>query len=119
MIGSIIALVSLVFAVLCAFVDWYGDRKDTDRGLAVVAATADETVRLSDIAKFGQLYWFVTISCVTTYVACFPFMGVISQPYLDDRFGFDSTAADQITANVNLVSALLSPILGLLVDKFG
>jgi len=118
-VGSAICLFSLCSAFLALWVDWRCDRKDAARGLTVDDAAVDETVRLKDIGRFGTLYWLVTISCVTTYVAAFPFMQVISAPYLKARFGFGESAADQIVSNVNLTSAFLSPILGLFVDKFG
>lgn len=118
-VGSAVCLLSLVSGVFCVWVDWWGDRKDRTRGLIVDAATADEEFHLRDITQFGKFYWLVTISCVTTYVAAFPFMQVISAPYLLERFDFDEQAADSIVSNINLTSAFLAPVLGLIVDRFG
>jgi len=117
-VGSCICAISLVSVAAAVFIDWRCDRKDVAIGLRVNNAV-DEAVRLTDISKFGKLYWLVTLSCVTTYVAAFPFLQVLSAPYLKERFGFESTDADQIAGFINLTSAFLSPVLGLFVDRFG
>jgi nitrate/nitrite transporter NarK len=119
-IGSMFCILSFCSAMVACFLDRYAARKDAARGLINNQVdAADETVRLQDIAKFGSLYWLVVVSLVAVYVAAFPFMQVISAPYLKSRFDFDSDRADNIVANINLVSALVSPFLGLIADRCG
>lgn len=118
-VGSVICSVSLISAVFAAVFDYRCDQKDADRGLAVVNESADENINISDVTKLGKMYVLLTTSLVTTYVAAFPFLQVVSAPYLKERFGFKASGADSIASYVNLTSAVLSPFLGLLVDKFG
>lgn len=118
--GSALCIFSFVAAISASFLDRYGARRDAARGLTVKDGTAeDEVVRVQDIFKFGKLYWLLTLSCISVFVAAFPFMQVISAPYLEQRFGFDDKMASLIVSNINLVSALAAPLLGLVVDKCG
>lgn len=119
-VGSGICVLSLTAAVVAAALDKYADRKDMSLGLNVAGhSSSDEVVQLWDVLKFKMLYWCITICCVSVFVAAFPFMQVVSGPYLHDRFGFLEEHADNIVASVNLTSAILSPLLGLCVDRFG
>merc|ERR1719265_2148702 len=97
------------------------DRRDAARGLLHIERRdeTDEAVSVKDIVKFSSMYWLLTLSCVSVYVACFPFLQVLSGPFLNQRFGFGVTEGDDIASVINLVSAFLSPVLGLVVDKFG
>mmetsp|Transcript_2194 Transcript_2194/g.4888 ORF Transcript_2194/g.4888 Transcript_2194/m.4888 type:complete len:454 (-) Transcript_2194:84-1445(-) len=110
---------SLLSASIAATIDWRADHKDSARGLALAAGETDAAASLADMRKLGLLYSLVSVSCVTVYVSAFPFMQVVSAPYLKQRFGFEEAKADSIVSNINLVSAFLSPLLGLFVDRFG
>ena len=48
-------MLSLFAAAFCVFLDWWSDRKDAARGLAVQAMAADEVVNLKDISKFSAM----------------------------------------------------------------
>lgn len=117
--GTCICLFSLLTGVLVVILDWRADRRDAARGFDSTKVETDEAAQLTDIFKLGKLFWLVSLSCVSVYVAAFPFMQVVSAPYLAERFGYSQEEADGIVANINLTSAFLSPVLGLVVDKFG
>lgn len=119
MVTTAICLGSLCSACVAAWLDFRGDKRDQARGLALAQGETDGAARLADTANLGTLYWLVTLSCVSVYVAAFPFMQVTSAPYLKERFSFEEASADAIVSNVNLVSAFMSPLLGLCVDRFG
>lgn len=119
--GSCFCMFSLLAAIVAVTMDSNADKRDAARGFLSQGHRddVDEAVSIKDIAKFGKLYWLLTISCVSVYVACFPFMQVLSAPFLSERFGFNEGTGDSIASVINLVSAFLSPVLGLFVDKFG
>lgn len=118
-VTSIICGVSLCSCILACVVDKYADRKDTANGFALSSGDVDAAASCGDIRKLSTLYWLVSLSCVAVYVAAFPFIQVVSAPYLDERFGYNASDADKIASAINLTSAFLSPLLGLCVDKFG
>lgn len=77
-------------------------------------------VRINDILKFRGLFWLLVFSRITIHLAVVPFFSVTSQQYLESpRFGFNEEMADRITSLPNLVSVIICPVLGLLVDKLG
>mmetsp|Transcript_75777 Transcript_75777/g.201028 ORF Transcript_75777/g.201028 Transcript_75777/m.201028 type:complete len:456 (-) Transcript_75777:72-1439(-) len=120
--GLFICLLSFGAAVCTVWLDWLGERRISARTLvtpAGQAASGEEVVNLSDCLSFGRLFWLVALTCVSVYVAAFPFLQVTSTPYLQGRFGFDEKQADFITSLPNLVSAFASPIAGLSADRWG
>jgi len=117
--GTAVCVMSWMCSWIAFGLDKHAVRKDAARGLRAAATGTDEVVRCQDVFKFGGMYWCLTASCVSVFVAAFPFMQVISSKYLKDRFAFEESAADSIVSYINLVSALVSPLLGLFVDHFG
>lgn len=118
-IGTCICGFSMLSAIFTVAFDVCADRKDKQKGLEVFNESQDENINVLDAFKLGNMFFLLTISLVATYVAVFPFLQVISANYLNERFDFEESAADSIAAYVNLTSAFLSPILGILVDRFG
>jgi len=118
-VTSVICVVSLCSCILATMIDRRAEKKDAERGLSLATGDSDAAASLKDLSKLSKLYWLVSLSCVSVYVAVFPFIQVVSAPYLKDRFDFGDTAADTIASAINLTSAVLSPILGLCVDRWG
>jgi len=117
--GTGLCIVSWMCSWIVFGLDKHALRKDAARGLQAAATETDEAARLQDVFKLGGRYWGLTTSCVSVFVAAFPFMQVISSLYLKDRFAFEEKEADSIVSYINLVSALVAPLLGLFVDRFG
>merc|ERR1712151_787247 len=46
-------------------------------------------------------------------------MGVTSTDFIESRFGYDDKGANGVTALPNLISAIASPIAGIVMDRFG
>lgn len=118
-VTSGLCFLSLCCALVATQVDRLADRRDAARGLPPAVCQGDGAARLRDLCKLGALFWLVSLSLVTVSVAVFPFIQVVSQPYLKERFDYGNKAADEIASLINLVSAVLAPFLGLSVDKFG
>lgn len=119
MIGTGLCVISCIGSWIVFGLDKHAARKDAARGLRTAATETDEVVRLRDVFMLGCIYWGLTASCVSVFVSAFPFMSVISSLYLEERFSFEESAAGSIVSNINLVSALVAPLLGLFVDRFG
>ncbi|XP_054569652.1 major facilitator superfamily domain-containing protein 1 isoform X3 [Eptesicus fuscus] len=77
-----------------------------------------EVIKLTDVKDFSLPLWLIFIICVCYYVAVFPFIG-LGKVFFIEKFGFSSQAASAINSIVYVISAPMSPIFGLMVDKTG
>lgn len=121
-VGTVVCFASLLAAALATSLDRLGERRDAARGLTnrlTNGASSEEVVRLNDTLNFGRMYWLVSVTCLLVYVAAWPFLQVTSVPYLQDRFNFDESHANFITSLPNLISAIVTPVVGWGVDKCG
>jgi hypothetical protein len=84
----------------------------------VAPAAADPPANFSDIKNLSGMFWLVTLSCLVVYSSVLPFNGVASS-ILQDRFGKDLHTADALLGIPFLMSAIGSPFLGGIVDRFG
>ncbi|EAR94487.1 MFS transporter (macronuclear) [Tetrahymena thermophila SB210] len=115
----------LVGTIFCAFswgcgiglniMDKHADKQE---GKKEVKLSEDDKIKLSDIKKLGFDYWLICISCVLNYVCFFPFMQVL-QNYLINQFGMNEDNAPNFMSIPYFMSAALTPLIGLLVDRIG
>lgn len=112
--GFYICCFSLVMALMMAWMDRWAEKKD-----GVSAAVAEEDkFKLSDLREFnGRPFWLVTASCVIVYMVIFPFIQNATD-MLEQRFGF-GTLAGTLYALPYIISGVMSPILGMTIDKYG
>ena len=81
-------------------------------------SSEDEKFKFSDLKQFNGLpFWLVTMSCVIIYMVIFPYVQY-SADMLQDRFGFGSSSGT-IYALPYIISGVMSPILGIIIDKIG
>uniref|UniRef100_A0AAA9T7V9 Lysosomal dipeptide transporter MFSD1 n=1 Tax=Bos taurus TaxID=9913 RepID=A0AAA9T7V9_BOVIN len=113
MIGGITCILSLVCALALAYLD-----QRAERILHKEQGKTGEVIKLTDVKDFSLPLWLIFIICVCYYVAIFPFIG-LGKVFFTEKFGFSSQAASAINSVVYVISAPMSPIFGLLVDKTG
>ncbi|KAM9696054.1 lysosomal dipeptide transporter MFSD1 isoform 3-T3 [Dama dama] len=113
MIGGITCILSLVCALALAYLD-----QRAERILHKEQGKTGEVIKLTDVKDFSLPLWLIFIICVCYYVAIFPFIG-LGKVFFTEKFGFSSQAASAINSIVYVISAPMSPIFGLLVDKTG
>uniref|UniRef100_A0A5F9CP69 Lysosomal dipeptide transporter MFSD1 n=1 Tax=Oryctolagus cuniculus TaxID=9986 RepID=A0A5F9CP69_RABIT len=77
-----------------------------------------EVIKLTDVKDFSLPLWLIFVICVCYYVVVFPFIG-LGKVFFTEKFGFSSQAASAINSIVYVISAPMSPVFGLLVDKTG
>jgi len=114
-VGFGICLFSLACGVLLVVTDWYADKKD---GKADVAMKDDEKFRFSDIKSFGLSYWLITFSCLAVYMCCLNYLSQTPK-ILEVQYGFSVATAGALYGVPYYMSAILSPILGIVIDKVG
>lgn len=77
-----------------------------------------ERISLRDIKDFSLALWLVFFVCVFYYVTVFPFIG-LATVFLEDKYGFPAHIANIVNSLVYLISAGVSPVFGIAVDKTG
>ena len=96
-------------------IDMWAAKKD---GLEKMVISEDEKFKFSDLRQFNGLpFWLVTLSCVIIYMVIFPYVQY-SSDMLEDRFGFGKSAGT-FYALPYIISGVMSPILGIIIDKIG
>ncbi|EDV21302.1 uncharacterized protein TRIADDRAFT_30594 [Trichoplax adhaerens] len=111
--GCAFCILSLFCAVLLAYYD-----KRANRLLGKDDEKTGEKVSLLDVKDFSLQIWLMFIICVAYYVTVFPFIS-LGLVFFEERFGLDPAAASAVNSIVYLLSAFMSPIFGILVDKVG
>ena len=114
----LISGLTCVMSFLCSLILAWMDRR-RNRLLAIQEiGESGEVVKLSDIKDFPMSFWFLTLACLAYYGAIFPFVS-LAQDFFKTRFSFTSQEANSIIGLIYLISAPVSPLLGLLLDKVG
>ena len=68
--------------------------------------------------SFSLSFWLLTGSCVLTYMSVFPYIQNCSD-LLQRKYGFDKIKAGYLFGIPYIISAIASPFLGAIIDKFG
>ena len=63
-------------------------------------------------------FWLLTASCVITYMSIMPYLQVASD-LLQVKYHFDEKTAGFLFGVPYIISAVSSPLLGILIDKVG
>ncbi|OQR73863.1 major facilitator superfamily domain-containing protein 1-like [Tropilaelaps mercedesae] len=113
MLAGVLCLFSLICALILAIFD-----KRAERILNREGNTTGETVNIRDVMYFPVNFWILCIICVTYYVAIFPFIS-FGSAYLQNKYNMTKEDANAVTSIPYTVSALASPLCGLLCDVFG
>ncbi|XP_074046928.1 lysosomal dipeptide transporter MFSD1 isoform X2 [Macrotis lagotis] len=113
MIGGVTCVFSLICALVLGYLDWRAERI-----LHKEQGKTGEVIKLSDVKDFSLALWLIFMICACYYVAVFPFIG-LGKVFFMAKFKLSSQEASAINSIVYVISAPLSPIFGLMVDKVG
>ncbi|XP_068224534.1 lysosomal dipeptide transporter MFSD1-like isoform X2 [Palaemon carinicauda] len=116
-ITALAAAGTCVLSLLCAIILAMLDKRRT-KVLRIGEAETGEKVKLKDVLTFPFSFWLICVICVTYYVAIFPFIS-LAKVFFMRKFDFDEGNANGVTSIVYIISAVASPLLGLLVDFTG
>lgn len=83
-----------------------------------VEGAEEEKFVFRDMFKFHPSFWYVSLLCMTFYSAIFPFTA-FSTVFLQTKFGVSAVLGGTLTSLVITASMIFTPLLGLVVDKFG
>lgn len=113
LIGGITCLFSLACALILAYLD-----KRAEKLLCKEQGKTGEVIKLTDVKNFSLSLWLIFVICVCYYAAVFPFIG-LGKVFFIEKFQFSSQEASAINSVVYIISAPMSPVFGILVDKVG
>lgn len=118
-IGVVLFLATLtcVMSFFCSVILGILDKR-AERILRRNDTSSGEVVRLKDIKDFPISFWLVTIICVAYYVAIFPFIA-LGKVFFIEKFHMAPEDANKVNSIVYLISAFVSPLFGLMIDKTG
>lgn len=113
----LIVLFTCMLSQLCAFILAFFDWR-AEKILKKAAGQTGAVIRFRDIKDFPATFWLITVVCVAYYVAIFPFIG-LGTVFFARKFNLDHKNANYVDSIVYIISAVASPIFGLMVDKTG
>lgn len=113
-IASLTCLGSLLCVLILGWMDLRAERVLNRRA----ENPNDVPFKLTDVRHFSMTFWLVSIICVTYYVAVFPFIA-LGKMFFERKFDFSPEDANLVNSIVYIISAMMSPLLGFLIDKTG
>eukprot|EP00043_Microstomoeca_roanoka_P016512 m.169229 g.169229 ORF g.169229 m.169229 type:complete len:357 (-) comp16473_c0_seq15:198-1268(-) len=112
-IGALVCVFSFSSALTAAWMD-----KRAARILNRHVGKTGDVIRVKDVLSFPVAFWFACLTCVSFYVALYPFIG-LAVGFYQKKWRIPQTEAAAINSLVDVISAAASPVFGFLVDKFG
>lgn len=110
------------FCMLCVFamvlLDRYASRKFDGHESQWKDPETHEVFSVRDLAKFSTSFKLITLSCLLVYGAVLPFNNVAGN-LLHEKYGYSMEEAGAIMGIPFIISAVMSPFMGSLVDIFG
>lgn len=113
MFASITCVLSLVCALILAYFD-----KRAGKILKKESAQTGEKVNITDAKNFKLSFWLICVICVTYYVAIFPFTA-LGSTFFQRKYNMSQKEANTVDSIIYVISAFISPVLGILVDYTG
>lgn len=113
-------LALLVIGLFCYTIFCFMDKKLDNQTGASATADPEEEFKISDIGKIfsSRLFWMVAMLCVLYYSAIFPFQKYAAN-MLQSNLDIGATEAADIFRWFPIGAALVTPFLGLFLDKKG
>lgn len=105
-------------SVLGGILYWWVDRREAGRGTLALAQPSDH-IDWRNLLRFPAQYWYVVALCVTFYAVIFPFRSTFAIKYLQHAHGLSLEAASTMNSYVFLAAVFITPVFGLMLDRFG
>lgn len=113
---------ALGFLSACIFIvlDKFAERKKKLKNVTPIndEGPPPEPIKLGVVRTFPVTFWVICLLVTMYYAVVFPFESTATK-LLSERYGYDESNAGRIISLLPLVSMILSPPFGYLVDKIG
>lgn len=114
----LIAVSTCVVSMACALILWSLDNRRRKVILEDNPPDPADEFHIKDIRKFSASLYSVFIICVFYYVAIFPFIAA-AQLLFESKYDLSPAWSNACNSLVYFMSAILSPLLGYVVDRTG
>ena len=103
--------------VTAALLYWFLEKR-AETNYQLGATGRHEKLELKDLFSFTPSYWFVVALCVVFYSTVFPFR-TFAINYFQQAHGLDREAAGLLSSLLPVAAIILTPLVGLWVDRVG
>ena len=122
MVSFIICSISWLFGLFVIYFDYKSDQQESI-GLkieqtSIIEKFDNEIFDIKAICRFEPIFWLLVINSSLSYGCAMGFLN-ISNAYVSNQFGFNTSDSGNIITLYYLVSMILTPIFGKLVDHYG
>lgn len=113
-------LIGLISYIVFTFMDTKLDHEIAAKKAVASQDSSDEEFKVSDVKNIlsSKLFWVIAMLCVLYYSAIFPFQRYATN-MLQCNLHMDAQAAADIFRWFPIGAALLTPVLGYMLDRFG
>jgi len=113
--GALWLAVALCIASFIGFLVYvlFDKKRDED-----APEESDEQFQWSDVYRFNTSFWFIALLCGAFYGAIFTLTN-FSITYFENQRGLSKELAGGYTALLTFTAMIATPIMGILVDKYG
>ncbi|XP_052215175.1 major facilitator superfamily domain-containing protein 1-like isoform X1 [Dreissena polymorpha] len=120
LVGSGVALVSAVSAVILSILDRRADTFNHHHNLGLHTKSKEnvEAMKISDVKHFSASFWLISVTTAIYYLQLMPFVAQ-GQVFFETKYGRNADQADNINSMVYLLATITMPIFGLAIDKVG
>lgn len=122
-IGTIFCIVGLLACLIIIYVDrkyqmYIKEDKVVLYLQDVSLSYYDKKITLKELRSFSWIFWIVVLNCILSYTSYFSFVDN-GNDLLCTLFKYTPQKAGELLTVVYMVSAFLTPIFGIIVDKIG
>lgn len=122
-VGTLFCIAGLGACLVIIFVDrkyqGYIKEKEVEQYLQDVSLSHQEKkLTLKEFKSFSLIFWTLVLNCIFAYTSYFAFVDN-GNDLLCTLFGFTPQKAGDLLTIVYMVSAFLTPIFGIIIDKMG
>lgn len=114
--SAVICFCSFICAIIYAALEAKACREDKKEGK--VFSNEIDKFNWRDIKEFKLPYWLVSVNIVCTFLSILCFNNIQNE-FINIRYGFNEKEAGRVASIINVMSAFVAPVTGLIVDKIG
>ncbi|XP_060588723.1 major facilitator superfamily domain-containing protein 1-like [Ruditapes philippinarum] len=114
-VGAGVCSTCFISALCLCYLDWYGTRHHSDTKVTIRAISA---ANISTIKQLPRSFWLISVMIATYYSFQLPFTANGSK-YIREKYRYTKTDSSYINGVIYDVSVVISPFVGLLLDRFG
>jgi len=124
LVGTLFCVGGLVCCLIIIYIDKkyqvFIKKEKCDLYLADVSLMSHQEKKISmkELRNFSNIFWVVVLNCIFAYTAYFAFVDN-GNDILCTLYGFTPQKAGEVLTVVYMVSAFLTPIIGIIIDKTG